>query len=41
MAFKAARECKVEIVPIHKGYESKWESSQVFKLFLGKVIYSI
>lgn len=41
MTFKVARECELEVVPVHKGYKSKWEASKVFKLFLGKMIYSI
>lgn len=41
MTFKAAREYKEEVVAIQKGYESKWETCQVFKLSLDKIIYGV
>lgn len=41
MAFQVAREYELEKAPVHKGYESKWETSKVFKLLLGKMICTI
>lgn len=39
-SLEVTREYEVQGVPMHKSCESKWETSQVFKLFLGRMIYS-